>query len=175
MTDTTPTIDERLVLPLLPLSTGVVLPQMVVTLALETDEARPPPEAAGEGDRLVLLVPEARGPLLPGRDRRPGRERRRAAQRRASAWCCAACPGRPSASACRDAARACGSRPSRSLEAGDDSPRVHELVAEYRAVVNEIATRLRAGRLTEALQGVTDPGALADTAGWWPDLSVERA
>jgi len=28
--------------------------------------------------------------------------------------------------------------------------------------------------MREALNGVTDPGALADTAGWWPDLSTER-
>src|SRR6202035_4561227 len=40
MPDTSPTIDERLVLPLVPLSSGVVLPQMVVTLALETEEAQ---------------------------------------------------------------------------------------------------------------------------------------
>ncbi len=38
----------------------------------------------------------------------------------------------------------------------------------------EIATRLRADRLAAVLQGVTDPGALADTAGWWPDLALER-
>ena len=37
-----------------------------------------------------------------------------------------------------------------------------------------IAERLGAGRLREALRGVTDPGALADTAGWWPDLEAER-
>src|SRR3954454_18534206 len=44
-------------LPLLPLTTGVVLPQMVVTLALETDEARAAANAALAGDRTLLLVP----------------------------------------------------------------------------------------------------------------------
>src|SRR6476619_6733104 len=36
-----------LTLPVLPLTAGVVLPQMVVTLALETDEARLAAESAG--------------------------------------------------------------------------------------------------------------------------------
>ena len=53
--------DERLTLPLLPLSTGVVLPQMVVTLVLETDEARAAAEAATEGDGRLLLVPRVEG------------------------------------------------------------------------------------------------------------------
>ena len=40
---------DTLTLPVLPLSAGVVLPQMVITLALETDEARAAAEAAGDG------------------------------------------------------------------------------------------------------------------------------
>src|SRR2546429_8821099 len=44
-------------LPLLPLTQGVVLPQMVVTIALETDEARRAGAAANEGSRKLLLVP----------------------------------------------------------------------------------------------------------------------
>src|SRR5438132_7294189 len=48
-------------LPLLPLNTGVVLPAMVVTLALETDEAKAAAEAALAGDGHLLLVPYADG------------------------------------------------------------------------------------------------------------------
>src|SRR5258708_5613033 len=44
-------------LPVLPLTSGVVLPQMVVTLALETDEARAAAEAAAEAESELLLVP----------------------------------------------------------------------------------------------------------------------
>src|SRR3954454_9278933 len=44
-------------LPVLPLTSGVVLPQMVVTLALETDEARAAADAAKEADGELLLVP----------------------------------------------------------------------------------------------------------------------
>src|SRR4051812_48006722 len=50
-------------LPVLPLTTGVVLPQMVITLALETDEARAAADAAadGTGGELLLVPKDARG------------------------------------------------------------------------------------------------------------------
>src|SRR3954452_1985449 len=44
-------------LPVLPLTSGVVLPQMVVTLALETDEAKAAAEAARATGGELLLVP----------------------------------------------------------------------------------------------------------------------
>src|SRR5918996_5758756 len=49
-------------LPLLPLTTGVVLPGMVVTLTIESDEARAAIGAAAEGDdALLLTVPRIDG------------------------------------------------------------------------------------------------------------------
>src|SRR6202795_387688 len=64
-TSSSPDAGERLLLPLLPLSTGVVLPQMVVTLVLETDEARAAADAAtaadGNAGGRVLLVPRVNG------------------------------------------------------------------------------------------------------------------
>src|SRR5207248_3418278 len=47
---------DSLTLPVLPLTSGVVLPQMVVTLALETDEAKAAADAAAESGQ-ILLVP----------------------------------------------------------------------------------------------------------------------
>src|SRR5437867_3729042 len=44
-------------LPLLPLNTGVVLPGMLVTLALETAEASAAVDAAQGSDKLLVLVP----------------------------------------------------------------------------------------------------------------------
>ena len=44
-----------LTLPVLPLTSGVVLPQMVVTIALETDEAKAAVDAVGADDRLLLV------------------------------------------------------------------------------------------------------------------------
>ena len=61
MTEATPEVDasgvDALRLPLLPLNTGVVLPQMVVTLALESAEGRDAADGAIAGDRRILLVP----------------------------------------------------------------------------------------------------------------------
>src|SRR6266542_2895766 len=50
-------LDTR-VLPLLPLTSGVVLPGMVVTLMLETPEAVAAVSAAGEQGDLLVLVPK---------------------------------------------------------------------------------------------------------------------
>ncbi|MGZ5306226.1 MAG: LON peptidase substrate-binding domain-containing protein, partial [Actinomycetota bacterium] len=45
------------VLPLLPLTTGVVLPGMVVTLTIESDEARRAIAASESSNGELLLVP----------------------------------------------------------------------------------------------------------------------
>ena len=45
------------ILPLLPLTSGVVLPGMVVTLTIESDEARRAIAASESSDGELLLVP----------------------------------------------------------------------------------------------------------------------
>jgi ATP-dependent Lon protease len=60
----------------------------------------------------------------------------------------------------------------------DDVPvdgRTRELEREYRAVVEEIL-ELRGddGRIAAFVRSITDPGALADTAGYSPDLTYEQ-
>ncbi|MDP9295243.1 MAG: LON peptidase substrate-binding domain-containing protein, partial [Actinomycetota bacterium] len=55
-----PGIDTK-ILPLLPLTTGVVLPGMVLTLTLESEEAKRAVAAAREADGTILLVPKAGG------------------------------------------------------------------------------------------------------------------
>src|SRR4051795_375767 len=59
MSDTAPNNLDALTLPVLPLTAGVVLPQMVVTLALETEEAQAAAEAATTvtSGPEILLVP----------------------------------------------------------------------------------------------------------------------
>src|SRR5690554_244041 len=49
------------VLPLLPLTSGVVLPQMVVTLTLESDEAKRAAAAAEAAGGRMVLVPRLEG------------------------------------------------------------------------------------------------------------------
>src|SRR5919106_4106310 len=60
----------------------------------------------------------------------------------------------------------------------DDVPvdgRTRELEREYRAVVEEIL-ELRGddGRVSSFLRSITEPGALADTAGYSPDIALEH-
>ena len=63
-------------------------------------------------------------------------------------------------------------------ERPDEAPPPHltrELEREYRAVVEEIL-ELRGddGRISAFVRSITDPGALADTAGYSPDLNVAQ-
>ncbi len=85
---------ERATLPLLPLSTGVVLPQMVVTLALETDEARAAADAADRGRRRAPARAAPRRALRAGRHRGTRRELRRPPQRRSCGRPARPAPGR---------------------------------------------------------------------------------
>jgi ATP-dependent Lon protease len=172
MTETTPEVDA-LRLPLLPLTTGVVLPQMVVTLALETAEARDAADGAIAGDGRVLLVPRiGSGYARIGTVARIENE--------------GELPGGQRALILRGLSRAVVGRsvpsdhPGLWVEAdpvAERTPttgRAREMVREYKAVVRGIAAKLGNARLADVLTGVDDPGALADTAGWAPDLSVER-
>ncbi|MBO0767338.1 MAG: endopeptidase La [Solirubrobacterales bacterium] len=58
---------------------------------------------------------------------------------------------------------------------GTTSREVRELEREYRAVVEEIL-ELRGddGRISQFLRSITQPGQLADTSGYSPDLSYEQ-
>jgi ATP-dependent Lon protease len=63
-------------------------------------------------------------------------------------------------------------------ERRDDTPppsRTHALEVEYRAVVEEIL-ELRGddGRISAFVRSITEPGALADTAGYSPDLNFNQ-
>ncbi len=164
---------ETLTLPLLPLSSGVVLPQMVVTLALESPEARAAADGAVAGDRRLLLVPRVDGRYssvgtvaqIENVGELPGGQRALVLRGTGRAVVGAVVSvDRPglwvSGEPVRDESR--------------DDEHTRELVREYRAVVRAIAERLGSRRAADGVLGVDDPGALADTAGWWPDLALER-
>ncbi len=58
---------------------------------------------------------------------------------------------------------------------GTTSREVRELEREYRAVVEEmLELRGDDGRIQQFLRSISDPGALADTSGYSPDLSYEQ-
>ena len=168
----TPQTEERLTLPLLPLTTGVVLPTMFVTLALETDEARAAADAAASTDNRVLLVPR-----VDGRYATVGTV---AVIEEAGAL-----PTGMRAALVRGESRAvlgtgvAGTGTAVWIEAervidADPTPRSLELAREYRAVVENILESRGASRIAEALRGISDPGEMADTAGYSPDLPFEK-
>ncbi len=49
-----------------------------------------------------------------------------------------------------------------------------ELATELRAAFRVLFEELGGRRLVEVLRGLDEPDALADAAGWWPDLALER-
>jgi ATP-dependent Lon protease len=158
------------ILPVLPLTAGVVLPGMVVTVALETDDARAAADAA-EGPDTLLLVPriegryarvgvigriEDRGHLAGGTPALVIRAERRA----------------------RVGAGVVGTGSALWVQAEPVDDEVtgdlDESTRELRATMQALLERVGGTRLVAALAELDTSGALADSAGWWPDLSTER-
>jgi ATP-dependent Lon protease len=161
-------------LPLLPLANGVVLPGMVVTMAIESDEATAAIEATESSEGRVLLVPRlddryARvGTVAKVEDsgELPSGLRAVVVRGLSRAVVGIGVPS-PSGSALWVQARP--------VPTGlEPSPKARELAREYRAVVENILDHRGAGGLAEALRGISDPGTMADTAGYSPDLSFEQ-
>ena len=158
-------------LPVLPLTQGVVLPQMVVTIGLETAEAKAAASAADDGGQLLLV------PQVAGRSARVGVI--------ASIEDRGQLPDGTPALVVRAERRALVG--AGVLGTGDalwvqtdvvDDPvptaRTEELAREYRAAAAVLLERLGGRRMAALLRDVDSPGALADSAGWWPDLAYER-
>jgi len=159
-------------LPLLPLTSGVVLPGMVFTMALESDEAKAAAEAAGAADGRFVLVP-----FIDGRYASVGVV--------AEVMETGELPGGMGAVAVRGVDRArlgtavpgTGAALWVEVEVVPEAPaseEVAELAREYRAVVENILVGRGAGRLAERLADVTEPGRVADMAGYSPDLSLAQ-
>jgi ATP-dependent Lon protease len=164
--------NENVTLPLLPLKSGVVLPGMVFTMALESNEARAAVEAAQSAGGKLLLVPHIEG-------------------RYASVGVIAevmeegALPGGLQAVAVRGDQRATigtgvpGTGDALWVEAepldeGEPTAAAGELAREYRAVLENILLSRGAGRIATQLRDITEPGRLADVAGYSPDLTLSQ-
>ena len=161
------------ILPMLPLGSGVVLPGMVVTLALETPETRAAVEGARLQDGEMLLVPKVgSGYAQVGTLSRIEESAR--------------LPNGLGAVVIRGLRRAivatgvAGSgeatwvRVDDALETNSETPRARELATEYRATIENILEARAASSIAEFLRGIDSPGALADMSGYSPDLSVEQ-
>ena len=163
---------KNLTLPLLPLKSGVVLPGMAFTLALETEEAKAAAEAAGTAGGRLLIVP-----FIDGRYASVGVVSEVMEQ--------GALPGGLPAIVVRGDQRAAigtgvpgtGNAlwvEGEILEEEPATPEAVELSREYRAVLENILLSRGAGRVAAQLREVTEPGRLADVAGYSPDLSLEQ-
>jgi ATP-dependent Lon protease len=159
-------------LPLLPLTSGVVLPGMVVTATLETPESRAAASAANDASGQLLLVPR-----IDGRYARVGTV--------AKVENAGELPNGQLAIVVRGLGRArigagvagTGSATWVEVEQVNDPPasdRALQLAREYRAVVENILEARGAQQVAELLRGMTDPGQIADTAVYSPDLSFEQ-
>ncbi|HET7235510.1 MAG TPA: endopeptidase La, partial [Actinomycetota bacterium] len=160
-------------LPLLPLTTGVVLPGMVVTLTIESDDARRA-VAAAEGTRgELLLVPrigqrfaqvgtvakvEDVGKLRSGLEALVIRGLHRAVVSRGV-------PGTGDAIWVEADARP---------DPEEATERARRLAREYRVTIESIVEARGVPQVAEFLRGIADPGQVADTAGYSPDLSFEQ-
>ncbi len=161
-------------LPLLPLATGVVLPGMVVTMAIESDEARAAIDAAESSEGRILLVPRlddryARvGTVAKVEDsgELPSGLRAVVVRGLHRAMVGIGVPAPAGSALWVQAERVPAER--------EPSEKVRDLAREYRAVIENILDYRGAGGLAEALRGITDPGTMADTAGYSPDLSFEQ-
>jgi len=159
-------------LPLLPLTTGVVLPGMVVTLTIESDEARAAIGATAEGDdALLMTVPRVDGRYAGvgvvaeiedvGRMRNGVEAVVIRGLRRATVGLGVAGTGEATWV---------------QVEPADEpvSDRARDLAKEYRGAIEAITDARGVPAVAEFLRGVTDAGQLADTSGYSPDLSFEQ-
>jgi ATP-dependent Lon protease len=161
-------------LPLLPLTSGVLLPGMVFTMALESDEALAAVEAAEAAGGSLVIVP-----FIDGRYASVG-VIAEVAER-------GELPGGMAAVAVRGVGRVrLGTAvpgTGRALwvevepvgdDAAGDTAKAVELAREYRAVIENILVSRGAGRLAERLPDAADPGRVADLAGYSPDLTLDQ-
>jgi ATP-dependent Lon protease len=164
---------ETLKLPVLPLTDSVVLPGMVVPVRLDQPEPRSAVDAAQSGsDRRVLLVPRPDGhyasvgtvAVLEQVGRMPTGEPAAVvrAEQRARIGSGVTGPG---------AALWVEATP---IPEPPTTGRTTELAAEYKSLVVSLLQRRNAWQVIDSVQSITDPGQLADTAGWSSWLSTER-
>ena len=164
-------------LPLIPLDDAVVLPNMALAVSISTDRGarRDRRRASGDAPAHVVLVTAPRRPLRPHRHRRRARRPPRHAARAASAASPSVRCTAPSSAAPTRPARRCASR---STEQPDPDDPSRALAGAGARVPRRSSRRSSRPAATPAsprsCAPSTRPGALADTAGYSPDLSVER-
>jgi ATP-dependent Lon protease len=161
------------ILPLLPLTSGVVLPGMVVTLTIESEEARRAIAASESSDSELLLVPRIGssyakiGTVAKVED--VGRLRN-GLEALVIRGLVRAVVGTGVAGTGDSTWVQFEPRPDPAI----GSERARELAREYKAVLENIVEARGVPEVADFLRGLSDPGQVADTAGYSPDLSLEQ-
>ena len=164
---------QDLSVPLLPLPGGVVVPGMVVTIAVESDDAKAAVAAAAEADDRLLLVPRVDGRYatvgtlarIEAQDRLRGGRRGVVVRGLARAVIGTGTAGPAGATWVT----------ANPTEEDVDPDDVADLTRDYRALIEGILEHRGAGQtLTAAIADITDPGQLADTAVYSPDLDLAQ-
>ncbi|GAA5155310.1 endopeptidase La [Pseudonocardia eucalypti] len=167
---------ETLKLPVLPLTDSVVLPGMVVPIRLDQPEPRAAVDAAqaeSNTERRVLLVPRPDGnyaavgtvAVLEQVGRMPTGEPAAVVRGERRARIGSGVPG-PGAALWVEAT------PLDDVVAPPG--RADELAREYKSLIVSLLQRRNAWQVIDSVESITDPGQLADTAGWSSWLSTER-
>ncbi len=165
-------------IPVMPLPDGVVLPDMVVTIALQSDESQE--AAAAAADDRILLVPRI--------GQADGSSRYARLGVIATIEDRGALPNGVAALTIRSHQRArvgtgiigatgglwVEAEPLDPTTTGADPDTVAALVVEYRAAATNLLDRVGGQRMAGALREIGDPGALADSIGYWPELALEQ-
>src|SRR5438270_4541858 len=166
-------LSEAIQLPLLPLNGGVVLPSMVVTITLESDEARAAISAAERSDRTLLLLPRRAegyssvGTIARVEETGEGPDGQLVAVLRGLHR------GLVNTAAVeRDGALFVEAKPA--PDPTEYPGRVRELAREYRALIENILELRGARDVMRMIRAIDNPGQLADMAGYSPDYSVEQ-
>ncbi|GAA1184529.1 endopeptidase La [Pseudonocardia alaniniphila] len=163
---------ETLKLPVLPLADSVVLPGMVVPVRLDEPDVQAAVDAANSVDRKVLIVPRLDGKyaavgtiaVLEQVGRLPSGERAAVVRGEGRGQIGSGVTG-PGAALWVEATPI------------PDPPvtgKATELAKEYKALVIGILQQRGAWQVIDSVQQITDPGQLADTAGWASYLDLDH-
>jgi ATP-dependent Lon protease len=172
-----PVMTETLKLPVLPLADSVVLPGMVVPVRLDEPEIQAAVDAAqsnsGSGvERKVIIVPRLDGryaavgtiAVLEQVGRLPNGEKAAVVRGEGRAQIGSGVTG-PGAALWVEV---------NPVEDGPVTGKATELAKEYKALVIGILQQRGAWQVIDTVQQISDPGQLADTAGWASYLDLEH-
>lgn len=156
-------------LPVLPLRNGVVFPQMVVTLRIETSEGRTALEASESAEGRLLLVPRVEGRYasvgtiaeIHSDDGEGNIVVEGVARARVG-------------SGSTDETGALWVEAEEYPETEIIDEELDALVEEYRAVLAAVMENRGVGRMAERVLDVDNPSRLADIAVYSPDLTLEQ-